>query len=203
MEADFLLNLGDTFDVTDDVVQNLLIGSPNRMLHMEPSMEPMDALADDGMGPSDNNSLSVTSDFRLNGFSAIHLAAYYGKFPIIRSLLFVCPENVDLLNHLAQTPLHIAASEGHVEATTEILSLGANPILQDIDGRTPLHLAVLKGHLDVARLLLDGTHSQSMIRMSDGAGKTCLHHAVLQERDDIVRLLLERGADPRTPVGSG
>jgi len=89
MEADFLLNLGDTFDVTDDVVQNLLIGSPNRMLHMEPSMEPMDALADDGMGPSDNNSLSVTSDFRLNGFSAIHLAAYYGKFPIIRSLLFV------------------------------------------------------------------------------------------------------------------
>ncbi|KAJ5948194.1 hypothetical protein N7466_001209 [Penicillium verhagenii] len=216
-----LFDLGSAPEMTDDmVVQNLFNFSDNPALITPPSMDQhsmpfnmdpsfidnhMSVLGSDGTDSSEG-SLHGLADPRvnlagLNGFSAIHLAAYFGKFSIIRLLLSTCPEDVDLLNHEAQTPLHIAAAEGHFEVIPELLRAGANTLIQDINGRTALHLAVSRGHFDVARLLLDGTQGHSIIHMADSAGRSSLHHAVLQENGEIVRLLLERGADPRVPVG--
>ncbi|KAJ5642151.1 hypothetical protein N7490_006151 [Penicillium lividum] len=212
-----LFDLGSAPEMTDDLmVQNLfnfndpaLITPPMDQHSMPFQIDPtfmdtnMSLIGSDGTDSSDGLPLP---DPRLNlaglnGFSAIHLAAYFGKFSIIRLLLSTCPEDVDLLNHEAQTPLHIAAAEGHFEVIPELLRAGANTLIQDVNGRTALHLAVSKGHFDVARLLLDSTQGHSIIHMADSAGRSSLHHAVLQENGDIVRLLLERGADPRVPVG--
>lgn len=150
---------------------------------------------DPSMGPDPR--LSVSG---LSGFSAIHLAAHFGKLSIIQLLLSVCPEDVDLMNNEGQTPLHIAASEGHIELIPELLRNGSNALLQDADGRTALHLAVLKGHHDIVRLLLNDTQGQAMVRVPDNAGRTSLHQAVMQESGQLVRLMLERGADPRAPL---
>ncbi|KAJ5523890.1 hypothetical protein N7494_010540 [Penicillium frequentans] len=216
-----LFDLGGAPEMTDDmVVQNLFNFSDNPALITPPSMDQhsmtfhmdptfmdhqMPLLSSDGTDSSDG-SFNGLGDPRLNlaglnGFSAIHLAAHFGKFSIIRLLLSTCPKDVDLLNHEAQTPLHIAAAEGHFEVIPELLRAGANTLIQDVNGRTALHLAVSKGHFDVARLLLDSTQGQNIIHIADNAGRSSLHHAVLQENGEIVRLLLERGADPRVPVG--
>lgn len=136
----------------------------------------------------------------LNGFSALHLAAHFGKFSVIQLLLASCPEAVDQLNNDAETPLHIAVSEGHTDVVVELLRSGANTLLQDADRRTPLHLAVLKEHVDIVRLLLDDTHGPAMIHLTDHTGKTPLHQAVLQGCGQIIQLLLAKGADPRMPV---
>lgn len=144
---------------------------------------------------------SSTNSNRLNGFSALHLAAYLGKASVIRLLLSTCPEAVDLTNNDGETPLHIAASEGRFEAVVELLRAGANTLLQDVDGRTVLNIAVCKEHVDLVHLLLDGHHGQSLIRLSDSAGRTPLHQAVLQGCDQIVQLFMAKGADPRMPIG--
>lgn len=215
LNTDFL-DLSGGPGVTDDVVvQNLLncstslsdTGSLTTPLDPSYMDSQISALANDGTTDSDHSvpaaPYSSPNLAGLNGYSAIHLAAHFGKFSIIRLLLSACPQDVDLLNHEGQTPLHIAALEGHAEMIPELLRSGANALMQDAEGRTALHLAVAKEHFDVVRLLLDDDHSQAMIRIADGAGKTSLHQAVLQECGEIVRLLLERGADPRTPLWSG
>ncbi|RDW59256.1 hypothetical protein BP5796_12180 [Coleophoma crateriformis] len=162
------------------------------------------SLADDDADDS-NSYMPAAPDSSLhstefNGFSAIHLAAYFGKFSVIQLLLSACPEALNLPNKDAETPLHIAVSEGHVEVVSELLRSGANPSLQDANRRTPLHLAVLKEHLNIVRLLLDDTNGQDMIRFADYIGRTPLHHAVQQGCSQIIQILLEKGADPRMPI---
>lgn len=206
-------NTDDLLDCSLSIPDATSLTTPQSMdqechlLHMESNyMDSLfSALGHDSADGSDH-SVSAIHDSNLNlaglsGFSAIHLAAYFGKLSAIRTLLSVCPEDVDLLNHNAQTPLHMAAFEGHEEVVPELLNSGANALLQDIDGRTALHLAVSRGNFDIVRLLLDNARAPLMIRMADCTGKTPLHQAVMQECDEIVRLLVERGADPRTPVG--
>lgn len=149
---------------------------------------------------SSDSSLPSIEWARLNGFSAVHLAAYFGKLSIIRLVLSTSPEDADLLNNSGQGPLHIAASEGHAEVVSELLRLGANATQQDNDGRTALHVAVLKGRLNIVRLLLRSVDGQGIISMADNAGKTPLHLAVMQGRNQIVQVLLERGANTRTPI---
>lgn len=53
----------------------------------------------------------------------------------------------------AQTPLHIAAAMGRLKAAEALMTLGANPTLQDFRGRTPLELAERAGLAAVATLL--------------------------------------------------
>ncbi|KAJ6016453.1 ankyrin repeat-containing protein [Penicillium herquei] len=215
MNADFLDFAGPTDDA---MVQNLfmsdesLFSTPQSMDSQSFSMSGMDPSFMDnqvaGMlhGMEGCDATTMSSDPRMNvsglsGFSAIHLAAHFGKLSIIHLLLSVCPEDVDLANHEGQTPLHIAASEGHIELIPELLRSGANALLQDADSRTALHLAVLKGHFDIIRMLLDDQQGQAMVRIPDSAGRTPLHQAVMQESGQAVRLMLERGADPRAPLG--
>ena len=50
------------------------------------------------------------------------------------------------LNNRGQTPLHYAAFSHHGALCMELLvKAGANPNIQDMDGRTPLHMTALHG----------------------------------------------------------
>ena len=70
------------------------------------------------------------------------------------------------------TPLHIAASEGHLDqipgVTAELL---AN--VKDNDGWTPLHKAAENGHLDQ----VPGVTVGFLASVKDNGGKTPLHYA--------------------------
>ena len=57
-----------------------------------------------------------------------------------------CSTNEDLV-----TPVHQAASEGHVQCLKLLIELGAKIDVQDVRGHSPLDLAKLWGHRKVAR----------------------------------------------------
>ena len=52
-----------------------------------------------------------------------------------------------------ETPLHLAAFSGHVEAIKALVQLGANKEAKNVNGRTPLHAAAFNGHVEAIKAL--------------------------------------------------
>lgn len=90
------------------------------------------------------------------------------------------------------TPLHIAAQEGHVEVAYWLLMEGANCSAVNQFGDTPLHFAARWGHAEVARLLIKGGAS---LRAKNGMGWVPLHHAAAYSASEVATLLLDSGAE--------
>lgn len=65
------------------------------------------------------------------------------------------------------TPLHHAASQGHVDTVITLVYMGLDPCVQDNDGGQPMHHAADQGRLAV----LDALHSMGVTvrRASDAA----------------------------------
>ena len=70
---------------------------------------------------------------------------------------------VNARDHRKQTPLHVAAEEGHKELTEFLLSKKADATITDLDGNTPVDLAAKRQHEDDAvKILVE--HSKSSKR---------------------------------------
>ncbi|XP_041940161.1 BRCA1-associated RING domain protein 1 [Alosa sapidissima] len=94
-------------------------------------------------------------------------------------------------NHKGETPLHLAAIKGDVEAVKRLLEQGADPNLKDNAGWTPLHEASNHGHAAVVEALILGG---SLLNTPGYQNDSPLHDAVRNGHAAIVRLLLEHGA---------
>eukprot|EP00960_Hanusia_phi_P055055 762853-Hanusia_phi.AAC.6 len=55
------------------------------------------------------------------------------------------------------TALHAATLLGELEMVKELLDAGADPRVQDKEGRTPLHVCAMKGYLEIAERLLESS----------------------------------------------
>ena len=188
------------------------------------------------------------------GNTPLHLAARSGRFEAVRemlttSLLTSCDhgcavlDNVpghspissvplkhcylpDMCNNKGNTPLHLAAADGHLEAVCQLLAVTAEPDSANHNGRTPLHVAAAAGHSTVISLLLkhglqpdckdnkDNTPLHLAVKSrSFGAvqemlaaplkanainfhGHTPLHLAIREGRVEMAKALLINGADP-------
>ncbi|KAK1902616.1 BRCA1-associated RING domain protein 1 [Dissostichus eleginoides] len=94
-------------------------------------------------------------------------------------------------NHKGESPLHLAAIKGDVEAVKGLLEQGADPNLKDNAGWTPLHEACNLGHLPVVEVLVSGG---ALLNTPGYQNDSPLHDAVRNRRPAIVKLLLEQGA---------
>ena len=88
------------------------------------------------------------------GSPDIHGAAEVGDVANVEELLAdgVDPNTQDKYE---QTPLHLAALNGHTQLSRLLLEQGAEVNAKNIDGATPLHVAAMNGHIEVARFLLE------------------------------------------------
>lgn len=86
-----------------------------------------------------------------------------------------------------RTPIHVAASCGHVEVIRFCASIGGKSDVVDCNGCTPLHLAAEKGHLEAAECLLD---CSSYIKYAvNKEGKTAFGVAVENGNSHLYGLL--------------
>ncbi|KAM9710706.1 BRCA1-associated RING domain protein 1 [Menidia menidia] len=94
-------------------------------------------------------------------------------------------------NHKGETPLHLAAIKGDVEAVRELLDQGADPNLKDNAGWTPLHEACNLGHLAVVEELVS---EGALLNTPGYENDSPLHDAVRNGHAGIVKRLLQLGA---------
>ncbi|XP_054642981.1 BRCA1-associated RING domain protein 1 isoform X2 [Dunckerocampus dactyliophorus] len=94
-------------------------------------------------------------------------------------------------NRKGETPLHLAAIKGDVEAVRELLDQGADPNLKDNAGWTPLHEACNLGHLAVVEVLVS---RGALVNTPGYENDSPLHDAVRNGHIAVVKLLLHFGA---------
>ena len=77
-------------------------------------------------------------------------------------------------NEEGETPMHVAAREGHLEICQLIINRVKDKNPRGYMGYTPMHEAALNGRLDICRLIMDQVAEKNPI---DGNGKTPLNLA--------------------------
>lgn len=134
--------------------------------------------------------------------------------------------DVDYVNGLGETPLHVASRVGNKKAVRLLVLAGAGMKTESRQGWTPLHLAAIHGNVRVARELLQegvdidlrnrrrqtplmcAVHENNIamvdflldeeadVAVADLRGNTPLHEALLTENYDVAERLLVEGANP-------
>ncbi|XP_043940795.1 CARD- and ANK-domain containing inflammasome adapter protein-like [Protopterus annectens] len=121
--------------------------------------------------------------------SSVFDAAGKGDLSLLEKLL----KNSDInkVNDLNETLLHIAAAGGHIHIVKYLIKQGAKLEVRDSKGRSPLHRAAENGHEEVVSVLLQaGSH----IYAFDKESKTPLHAAAENKHFNIVKMLLNEEA---------
>ncbi|KAM3594113.1 uncharacterized protein V6R79_002457 [Siganus canaliculatus] len=102
-------------------------------------------------------------------------------------------KDVDSRSDNGQTPLMVAAEQGNLEITQELIRRGANVNLDDVDCWTALISAAKEGHIEVVRELLE---NNANLEHRDMGGWTAVMWAAYKGRTEVAQLLLEKGANP-------
>ena len=145
------------------------------------------------------------------GQTALHEAVLSGLEVTIEALLEsganvnekrdLGDNNAEGLYQSGQSPLMLACgydrkTKEDYERQSRIIELllrhGANPSIEDAEGRTSLHYSCICGHIDLARnCILSGAD----INGQDKQGTSALHLAVFNHHAQLVKILLEAGAN--------
>ena len=98
---------------------------------------------------------SLATAFSADGFSPLHLAAFYGE-PEAAEVLLALGADVDARGRgwMTGTPLHSAASANHTDVALLLLVAGADPDARQSGGWTALHGAAMNGNVTLVEMLL-------------------------------------------------
>lgn len=144
-----------------------------------------------------NNNL-VNEERTKAGFSALHIAAYYG-FTSILKLLLDSGADPNLPDANGTNALYIAAQKGHLEAVRILLAAGAtNQLIEG--GFTPLYIASQEGHPEIVKLLLE---TGAEVNQENQNGATPFFIAAQKGHTTILQILLKRGANPNQAKSDG
>jgi ankyrin repeat protein len=116
----------------------------------------------------------LTNTYTCDGFQPLGLACFFGHHETAEYLIKVgALVNSPSRNLLGATPIHLAATAGHIDIVMLLLLNNANPNAQDNNGCTPLHNAAESGNTHLLRLLLFNGADMA-IRNRDGKSPTDL-----------------------------
>lgn len=97
----------------------------------------------------------VIHTFSADGFTGLHLAAFFDESEVVDLLLENAPHvNAEAHNYMHVQPLHSAVAGKNLHITEELLKAGANVNAQQQHDFTALHAAAQDGSLEMAELLL-------------------------------------------------
>jgi len=110
----------------------------------------------------------------------LHTAARYG-FTLRARSQEATVEQLDSVNDLGETAMHIAALNNKIEFVKILLSRGANPLLRDLHQRLPIHLACAGNHLSLLNAFLADKVGRTGLEARDKKGNFCIHLAAAIE----------------------
>ena len=133
-----------------------------------------------------------------DGFAPIHYAARTRRATRLKTAKALLdggadPNSASGASRNKVSPMHIAASVGHLDVLELLVSRGGNPLKGDKLGRSPLIHASLNGHAHVVAYLLK---IGVQVEACDTSDNRAVHYAAAYGWDDCLDLLLEAGADP-------
>ena len=85
----------------------------------------------------------------------LHKAAQIGDRRVCELLIIDHGVDVNKQDARKQTPLWVAAEEGHKDICEVLIQNGASVNEKDMTQRTPLWIAARKKHMDVCKILVD------------------------------------------------
>ena len=130
--------------------------------------------------------------FSPDGFTALHLAAFFGKPEIARALIDAgAPVDAYTTNPLANQPLHAAAAGRHLEVCRVLLAAGADVNATQHGGYTPLHEAAQHGDVEMVELFLSAG-ADPTVAVADGGVPADMAEAA--GHADVARRLREVAA---------
>lgn len=122
-------------------------------------------------------------DIAPDGFTALHLAAFFGWEPVAALLIERNADaNAVAANPSRVRPLHSAVAARSVRVAEILLAAGADPNAQQIGGWTALMAAAKHGHVPLVEALL-AANADASITADDGS-------TAIDLADDSVRELL-------------
>ena len=138
--------------------------------------------------------------------TAAHIAAQKGNVLIIEQLIkksvFDIENIASMKNSNLDTPLHLAAKEGHAQVVSLLLNTCNGyqiaTMEQNMQGYAPIHLAALKGHLSIIQQIVNAeppNSSISAVNARDKSNATALHLACFNGNVKVVEFLLAKGSD--------
>ena len=155
----------------------------------------------------------------------LYYAAKFGFRDLAEHLIAEHPDHINARGGSKETPMHVAAGEGHIDILSLLLDHGADVDVRNENGETPLLRASWAGKREAGWYLIDrgadinaadernftpvfvafkGHVESARMLLDRGAvidirnryGETPLHQALRWGEIQLVRLFLERGADP-------
>ncbi|MCI0671053.1 MAG: ankyrin repeat domain-containing protein [Myxococcaceae bacterium] len=123
-----------------------------------------------------------------DGFTALHLAAFFGQPGAVQGLLQRGAEpGVAAQNAMRVQPLHAAVSGASLAVTELLLAAGALPDARQQGGWTPLHSAAQQGRVDLVRALLAAGADP---RLTNDEGVTAAQLARDRGHTEVMELLV-------------
>lgn len=122
----------------------------------------------------------------------IHDAAAEGDLARVSAILADRPDAGQEKDERNDTPLHIAAVNGHTEVVRVLLESGVPVWIGDNEESSALDVASMRGHVDVVELLIA---SGANVGRHDLNGMTALHFAAYNGRTEVAKILVDHGAD--------
>jgi len=137
----------------------------------------------------------LIGSFSHDGFTPLHLAAFFGHLEVARCLLVhgadanAVATNTTFASGV--TPLHSAIARGGPGVVRALLDAGAGVSLRNGVGHTPIFEAAFNGDVEAARMLLDAGADPNPTADN---GETPLSVALDRRHELVADLLRARGA---------
>jgi uncharacterized protein len=99
---------------------------------------------------------SIVNSFSGDGFTALHLAAFFGHKDAVRFLIEKGADvNAVAKNMMKVMPLHSAVAHNQVEISEMLVQRGADVNATQEGGITPLHESAQNGNVEITELLIE------------------------------------------------
>ena len=132
---------------------------------------------------------SLVESYTPDGFTALHLASFFGQPEAARVLLeHDAPINAVAANEMKVTPLHSAIAANDAKISRLLIENNADINVNQALGYTPLHEAAQNGNEEITRMLLEnGADTQA--RLEDG--KTPAELAKKHRHANLAKVIIE------------